>query len=228
MTLGEEFSPLRPGSLFEMQFSCPYLPLKDAFKNLRNEIYLVPDAPFLLQEEPFAKFHMGWNEEGLYFHMQCDKPFNDVFYPEFQRGDALQLFIDTRNNKTATILTRFCHQFLFLPKEVDGVQALETTRFRTDDAHELCNPQELVSDASFQKNSYSMNIFISSQCLHGYDPRECNRIGFTFCVYSSSGLKQHYSAHADEFSFESFPALWSTVKLNDETGSIRPTSRAKR
>jgi hypothetical protein len=228
MTLGEEFSPLRPGSLFEMQFACSYLPQKEPFKHLKDEVYLVPNAPFLLQEEAFAKIHMGWNEEGLYFHLECEKPFNDVFYPEFHRGDALQLFIDTRDNKSSTILTRFCHQFLFLPKEVEGVQALEITRFRTDDQHELCNPKDLVCESSFQKNDYSMHIFIPTQCLHGYDPNECNRIGFTFCVYAAGGLKQHFSAHSDEFSYESFPALWSRVYLKHENHSVRPASRPRR
>lgn len=227
MTLGEEFSPLLPASLFEMGFSCPYLPAKVASKLIKEDRYLVPEAPFLLKEEPFAKLHMGWNEEGLHFFLQCDRPFTDVFYPDFARGDALQLFIDTRNNKSTTILTKFCHQFLFLPKEIDGVQSLEITRFRTDDQHELCDPKELHSTAAFQKNSYTMHIFIPTQCLHGYDPAECNRIGFTYCVHAVGGFKQHFSAHSEEFTFESLPALWSNVRLSRENTSIRPTRSPK-
>lgn len=227
MTLGEEFSPLRPASLFEMGFSCPYLPVKEAAKLLKEEKYLVPDSPFLLKEEPFAKLHMGWNEEGLYFLLQCDRSFVDVFYPDFTRGDAFQLFIDTRNNKSTTILTKFCHQFLFLPKETDGIQSIELTRFRTDDQHELCDPKELNCTASFQKNSYSMNIFIPTQCLHGYDPAECNRIGFTYCVYGAGGFRQHFSSHSEEFAYESLPALWSNVRLSRENNPVRPTRRPK-
>lgn len=227
MTLGEEFSPLRPASLFEIGFNCHYLSAKEPFKKLKEEKYLIPHSSFLLQEEPFSKLYMGWNEDGLYYLLECEHPFGDVFYPDFSRGDGLQLLIDTRGNKTASMIHRFCHQFLFLPKEIDGVQALEITRFRTDDQHDLCDPKELACESHFQKNSYSMHIFIPAQCLHGYDPNECDRIGFSFCVYGAGGYRQHFTAHSEEFAFESLPALWSSVKLSRENTTLRQASRPR-
>lgn len=156
---------------------------------------------------------MGWNSEGLYFACEVSTPFQDVFYPEVSRGDSLELFLDTRDVKTSGYNTKFCHHFFFLPQEINSIKAGEITRFRTEDAHDLCDPKELQLHSALLKNGYSLKIFIPSQCLYGYDPEQFNRFGFTYRVNRLGGKPQHFAAVTDEFAIEQQPSLWSSVAL---------------
>ena len=84
-----------------------------------------------LAEESFAEIAACWNETGLFIDVFVNKPFEEACYPRFAEGDAVELFFDTRDLKTAGFATRFCHQFVFLPQPVLGIQAQEITHFRT-------------------------------------------------------------------------------------------------
>lgn len=220
---GDAFSPLRPASFFEVGFDCPKLKGKHPFQEIQDDAYSVPQTDFLLHEEAFASLHMGWLPEGLYFYCSISIPFKDVFYPEIVRGDSLELFIDTRDIKTASYPTKFCHHFFFLPKEIQSIQAEEITRFRNEDRHDLCDPSDLKVQAQFQKEGYAMKIFIPSQSLYGYDPGECSRIGFSYRVNRTGGAPQNFCVSPEEFAIEQQPFLWGRVRLIDANLSIRPT-----
>ena len=126
-------------------------------------------------------------------------------------------------------LTRsFATIFFFLPQAVEGIQAGEITRFRTDDGHELCDPGELHLKSEITKLKYILKIFIPSNCLNGYDPGECNHLGFSYRVNRYGGMPQHFSVVSDEFAFEQQPALWSRADLIHENTTIRKSSKKKR
>lgn len=227
-SLGESFIPLTPVNFFSLEFDCFYLPREFAGKKLNEPAYTLPDTSKLCLEEAFAKLSMGWNEEGLYFLCLVNTPFRDAFYPAINRGDSLELFIDTRAVKKTGFCDKFCHHFFFLPKEVDGMKAGEITRFRGDDSHEICNSKELHLESDIHKRGYSLKIFIPSYCLHGYDPVECDRLRFTYRINRCDGAPQHFSATSDEYAIEQYPSLWSRVALIHEDRPIRPTSKKRR
>jgi len=205
---------LAPVNFF--QISCDCLSIAPPFPKLskqKGEKYLLPDTTYLCAEESFANVHMGWNKEGIELYVVIDQKLQSSLYPEVTKGDSVELFFDTRNVKTSGFNTRFCHHFVFLAEAADGVQALELTRFRTEDAHELCDPKELKVKTIVSKDGYSMQIFIPSTCLVGYDPDQFTQLGFNYRINRFKGDPQHFSAITDEYKIEQQPSLWGSVKL---------------
>lgn len=207
----EGFIPLSPASFFNVQWDCPYL---EEVKALKEEKYKLPDTSALCKEEPFAALHMGWNENGLHFLCHSHSPFKDAFYPDITRGDSLEIFIDTRDRKQSGFNTKFCHHFFFLPQSIDGHKAEEITHFRTEDAHDLCDPKELHLASEIQSGGYLLKISIPSSCLFGYDPKQFQRLGFTYRINRWGKPPQHFSAITAEFPIEQHPSLWGSVQLN--------------
>ena len=175
--------------------------------------HLLPTTSSLCYEHPFAEVGVGWNSDGIAVAVDVAQPVRDVTYPDVTSGDSVELFIDTRDIKNSGFNTRFCHHFYFLPQAVEGHQAGEITHFRTDDAHELCDPNRLVVKSQKWQDRYTIHIFIPSQCLNGYDPEQCNRLGFSYRINRPDGPQQHFSAVTQEYNLEQQPALWSSVYL---------------
>lgn len=184
--------------------------------------YLLPDTSSLTNEKPFGKVALTWNKEGLEVFALIEQPFQRISYPDISQGDSLEVFIDTRDVKTSGYNTRFCHHFFALavpPEEKQSSesgetwQAEEISRFRNEDLHELCNPYDLKVQASFKKNNHTLQLFIPTHCLHGYDPDQVSRLGFTYRINRPDGPPQHLSVRSDDYKIEQQPSLWASVKL---------------
>jgi hypothetical protein len=167
----------------------------------------------LLFEETFADISMGWEAKGLHFQIASKKSFEDAFFPDYRKGDSVELFLDTRDLKSAGFLTRFCHHFVFFPKELEEGGSQEVTRFRTDDRHELCDPRLLECSCEFKRKGFLMKIFIPSECLYGYDPNSFDRIGFTYRINRPKGDPQHFVVSSDYLAIEQQPSLWSSIQM---------------
>lgn len=210
---------LSPVNFFQLSADCFYLdPTKKksgAFGlSVQNyHKHLLPNTSSLCSEEYFADIALGWNHEGIEAFVKINDPFQQIKYPDIAKGDSVELFLDTRDVKTSGYNTRFCHHFFFLPEAVEGRAAGELTRFRTEDRHELCDPADLQVSASFKDSGYQLNLFIPSQCLHGYDPDQFNRLGFTYRINRAQGGSQHFSVTSEEYQLEQQPSLWSSLKL---------------
>lgn len=217
----EDFVALTPVNFFQLNVDCHQV--GEAFPRLQAppKQYYLPDLSDLCSEPTFGKVAMGWNKEGLEFLLESGKPVRHCYYPDVARGDSLELFIDTRDVKTAGFNTRFCHHFFFLPEAIEGHIAGETTRFRTEDVHELCDPKELRVKAQIKANSYTLNIFIPAQCLYGYDPEQFGRIGFTYRINRPDGPSQHFSVVTEDYQIDQQPSLWSSVNLVKENSPLR-------
>ncbi|MGE0197611.1 MAG: hypothetical protein AB7N99_09670 [Simkaniaceae bacterium] len=187
----------------------PFSP--SGFFQVRTKIHrggrkqVLPDTTGLLVEEKFADLAVSWSPEGLSFTAQVKK------IPE--EGDYLELFIDTRDLKTTNSITRFCHHFLFYPEEVEGVQALEVTRFRGEDKHELADSSLFIVDTTVKRASYEMEIGIPQEALHGYNPSEFKRLGFCYRFVRKEGAPQHFGISSRFFALEKHPELWATLEL---------------
>lgn len=210
------FAKLTPVTFFQFQFDCHQIeaqPLASLGKRLHQKKYLLPDLSELCDEEAFAEVYIGWAKEGLAVFMKVNEPFKKAYQPSVQKGDSLELFIDTRDVKTSGHNTRYCHHFFCLPEEVDGLQAGELTHFRTEDAHEWCNHEDFQVNCSLHATSYTMLFFIPAHCLHGYDPDNFDRMGFAYRINRAAGSSQHFCAVTKEFQIEQQPSLWCTLKL---------------
>lgn len=202
---------LTPVNFFALSADCEYLKTKDLVPSLST--HALPSTAHLCHEYSFATVAMGWHEEGLGFQIQVDQAFTKATFPNIQYGDSVELMIDTRDVKTSGFNTRFCHHFFFLPEAVEGCQSGEKTHFRTEDRHPLCDPQLLQCQTKLGSNHYKMKIFIPSQCLYGYDPRQFDRLGFTYRINRAGGSSQHFSVVSEEYQIDQQPSLWSSLRL---------------
>lgn len=218
MTFSEEFASVTPVNFFQVSADCLSLPGEGAesFPYLNKKTYkkyLLPDTSVLCSESSFAEIAMGWSIDGLEFYIDIDSLFSKSVYPEITSGDSVELFIDTHDVKTSGFNTRFCHHFFFLAEGVDGCFAGELTRFRTEDSHPLCETSDLKVRVLNQASCYSLNIFIPKNCLHGYEPEQFDRLGFTYRINRTQGFPQHFSVVTDDYNIEQQPSLWGTIKL---------------
>jgi hypothetical protein len=179
----------------------------------RDKATRLPDTSELLHEEKFADVSMTWNDSGITVHVDVHKKFEEAAYPKFEEGDAIELFFDTRDLKEAGFPTRFCHHFLILPQEVQGVQALEMTRFRNEDSHPLCNPETIQVKAKIEPRRYTVDIHCPAEILHGYDPKGFDRLGFTYCIHRPKNGSQHFAVSSSYVPVAQHPSLWATCKL---------------
>lgn len=202
---------LNPLNFFGLSCECKHLPKKDKTPLPPN--YSLPDTTSLSGDYSFAQVCMGWHEEGLGFLIDVDQKFTKASYPDVTRGDSVELFIDTRDLKSAGFNTRFCHHFYFLPEAVDDHQFGEITRFRTEDRHDLCNSDLLQCQTKLMSGDYQLKIFIPTDCLFGYDPKQFDRLGFTYRINRASGKPQHFSVISDEYQIDQQPSLWASLKL---------------
>jgi hypothetical protein len=121
--------------------------------------------------------------------------------------------IDTRDIKTSGYNTRFCHHFFFLPEAVDERTCGEITHFRTEDRHPLCNAEKLQITTKKGSLHYQMEIFLPKEVLHGYDPSQVDRLGFTYRFNRKNDDPQLFCCSSFEFTIEEQPSLWSSLKL---------------
>ncbi len=205
-------SPLTPLSFFTISAEIPYL--KKAPKQWLKNPYLLPDTSAYLNEESFAKIAMGWNEDGFLFHIAVEKSFEEACFPEVEKGDGIEIFIDTRDLKSSKVMTRFCHHFVFLPKEVGGVLAKEVTSFRGEDSHALADSDHLKSKSTFGKGCYTVDIEIPTTALCGFEER---KVGFNYRITRPKYEGQHFAVSSRAFAINRHPSLWGTLNLGDNS-----------
>lgn len=203
--------PINPIHFFAISCDCNYLSYPEEVPSLIK--HLLPSTHDLTHEESFAKVAMGWREEGISLNIQVKRSVIQSFYPKIEQGDSIELFFDTRDLKSAGFNTRFCHHFFFLPTALDGVYKGEITRFRTEDSHPLCDSQLLECQTQIKKNNYQMKIFIPSQCLYGYDPKQFDRLGFTYRINRHQGKPQHFAVVSEDYQIDQQPSLWGSLNL---------------
>jgi len=201
MTLFEELPALSPVQFFSLSWDCPYYK-GTGFK--ANDDTRLPAVEDLCAEEAFADLFMAWNEEKLALEVRVRSR---------TEGDSVELFFDTRDLKTKSHLSKFCHHFLFMPDSLEGVYGREITRFYNDEMHRLADPDELQVLVEGKESSYTLKIEIPATCLFGYDPLQFPRIGFTYRINRAGAPAQHFAISSEEFSIEQQPALWATLQF---------------
>ncbi|MBB63880.1 MAG: hypothetical protein CMO81_02330 [Waddliaceae bacterium] len=206
----EESLELSVLNFFSLSTEVRYAP--SGIKNL-NQHYCLPNSAEISGEEEFVDWRMAWTDEGLLCDVKVEQPVGYVDAKRPRDGDSIELFIDTRDFKGAGYNTKYCHHFFFLPKKADGAVAGEITNFRSDDAHDLCDPLLLFCDTKIQANTYQMRIHIHRDALVGFNP-EFGRIGFSYRVNCFQGPTQHFSVTStDVVKIEEQPSLWASLGL---------------
>lgn len=208
----EEVLPLSPLLFFKVRASLPKkedLSLKTCFK----KPYLLPNFSPLLGERSFADVAGCYSLDGLTFAFHIHAPFTSVEYPEYEKGDAIELAIDTRNVHTARIFHRFCHHFLILSDYFGQTSALEITRFRGEDRHELCRMGDIEVQREFSKTHYKIKVHFPSHILHGFDPTSYPLMGFTYKIHRAQHKPQHFHLSSYDYNVMTVPMLYAELSL---------------
>jgi hypothetical protein len=205
----EDLPSLSPVQFFGLSAECHFLS-KGQLKPDRQ--YLLPSSSDLLGEESFVEIYVAWNFEKIKFLVESSVPFQEVNETDFRKGDSIEIFLDTRDLKSKGI-TRFCHHFVFFPALCQGYFGREVTRFRNEDTHKLCHPEDLIVSTKVLSRGYVLEIEIPSQCLTGFDPIAFPRIGFTYRINRKAAPPQHFAVSSEEYNIEQHPSTWGTLKL---------------
>jgi hypothetical protein len=211
----EEIFPFPPASFLHVAVDVE--PYKGFVKSPYKKPFLLPNTDVLLDEESFAKVSLSYSSEGLFLSVLVEKAFENVTFPSVEQGDSFECFLDTRDLKTAGSIHKFCHHFVFFPKEIGDKKGCELTKFRGDDAHPLCDSSLLNVETTFKKQSYEMLICIDREALYGFDPHSFNRLGFTYRINRVGGEPQHFNLSSRDYAIEKYPSLWASLKLKPQT-----------
>jgi hypothetical protein len=197
--------PRALGSDFlEVEWTIPFL---RSFKEVEQHASsMVPSMEkFTLQEE-FADVYMGISKTELYAIFDVNSPLEKTFYPEFKKGDAIELIIDTNPSKTQTVTTSSVHHLVFLPIPYEGVLAKEITRFRGNETRGLISDEELKFSVQPGKKGYKMSISLSLNSLKGFDPSK-KGLGIGFRIHRYKGAVQEFPHNGQSMHFDVHPNL---------------------
>jgi hypothetical protein len=202
-----ELPQFRPSSFIQIEQSIFYYP--PALKEDLPKKFILPDACDLNHSDRLAETAISWSEKGINFQLEFFSG-NKKRIPASSENAIIELFIDTRDVKSAGTTHKFCHHFIFHTGETDGPPAMEISRFRTDDRHPPCDPSMLQL---IKKSKCRIHLYLPSESLFGYDPKQFHRMGFTYRIKSKELGTQLFAVHDAEFKIEQHPALWGSLKL---------------
>lgn len=202
-------SPILPIDFFSFS-----LQLKEVeWKKKLQKKHEIPNFSSLICEKPFSKVRMGWNIKGLCFEIEIDKIFEEAFFPDYRKGDSVEIFLDTRDRKTGTIPTRFCHHFVFLPVLVDGSQVWEIDLFRTDDRHPLVETEKIEVQTEFSQKGYQMRMVCPAETLYGFEPLSFDRLGFSYRINGKGKNPNHFTVSSSSLDVQQHPSRWVSMQL---------------
>ena len=207
-------------AFFAYSFVCPYRvepPKIDG--NLRDwdETCRIPDLMGVDGQESFASFYMAWDDSGLYFALEVENKTRYRIDPRnITRGDCLELWIDTRDVKDAQRANRYCHHFYFLPGGTgkDGKKPIgrQTTIDQAREQAPPCPEDSIQVGLKRLKKSYRMEIKLPASGLNGFQPREFDRLGFTYLLHDAQFGVQSWSAGPEQL-VDRDPGTWGTAEL---------------
>lgn len=207
----QELAPFSPISFFSLELPLRKITSKHSFL---TDTFSLPSFCKMAAEEEFAKVYAGWNEKGLQFCFSIKQPLGEVFYPEYRKGDAVEIFVNTRQVKQRREFSSFCHHFVFFPEKIEGFYGREISRFRGD-SHKLCSPEELEVEIEALPSFYLLSIQIPSHCLYGFDPWQFQKLGFTYQIHRYQKQAQHFAVCSSNFLPEKNPHLWACLSLSN-------------
>jgi len=191
-------------------------PTREA-KPLGDE-YNLPSFGELEARRCFATLRMGWNEQGIGFDLhvagKAQPPWCRA--TRVEDSDGLSLWIDTRDSHQVHRANRFCHHFIFLPagggNRMDQPVAVMLPINRARDLPKPVEPKQLLVKGACGAEGYSLQGFVPSSALTGYDAAEHPKLGFCYAVIDRELGWQTFSI-GPEFPIGEDPSLWGTLEL---------------
>ena len=169
--------------------------------------------------ESFATVWMAWESDALWFAVKVPRTRAPQVIPNRPAsGDCVELYIDTRDVRSAHRAGRYCHKFIFAPQGRAG-RARHPFFEHAEIARATASPPKVTPDqvevaASIEPESYSMEIRLPAEALFGYDVETNRRLGLAYVIHDIERPMQVWP-HSADLPVWVDPALWAVVELVD-------------
>ena len=129
-----------------------------------------------------------------------------------------QFWIDTRDTRTVSRATRFCHRFVVRLEVAKSRQLLVDVSQRPiarAQADAPLHKSELFDTrAELGKSGWMLELFLPAQALNGFDPDTNRRLGFAYQI-GDHVRDDQFLGVGREFPVGENPSLWATLELCD-------------
>lgn len=186
---------------------------KEKKNKANNKDFLLDNFSKCLSQDELSDVYLSYDDENLYCVAHVLTSFKKSFYPDYHRGDCLEVFINTRPSNESYVVTKFCHHFIFFPQQVEGLWGKEITKFRNDDMHENCSSKDLEVEVEKKNDSYIISCSIPFRCLHGFEIQNFEDIGFSYRINIADQLPLDFVSSSFEYPIERLQLLWANVKF---------------
>lgn len=168
---------------------------------------------------PYANVWAAWSPEGLWFAVRVPRTKAPRVLPKrLSEGDSFELYIDTRDIRSAHRAGRYCHKFVLAP--VGGPGNARSPLFQHQEIQRALTSPPLVERSHVEIASrtsdagYSLELYIPASALNGYDVEITRRMGLAYVLRDT---ERHIQAwpHSSELPIWSDTSLWSTIELVD-------------
>jgi hypothetical protein len=180
----------------------------------------LPDLRQLDGGASWAQIRVGWNPGGLGIAVLADGVASEQLNRGRPEGFATaQFWVDTRDTRTVSRATRFCHRFVaeLQPAKAKGqldVKAAHRPIARATAEPPSCPPSLISARAELSRTGWMLELFLPAQALNGFDHETNRRLGFAYQIADYVRDDQFFTA-GREFPVGENPSLWATLELRD-------------
>ena len=179
---------------------------------------LLPDIGDLEDARAVGQLAMAWNLQGLGVCLTVSGKKRPLFceVDEPTESDGLQLWVDTRNTQSIHRASRFCHRFCLLPSgagpKADKPHAVQLPIPQAREDAPVAKAELIRVAARVHKTGYTLETWLPSEVLNGFDPEANPSLGFYYAVRDAE-LGEQFLSVGRAFPFAQDPSLWATLEL---------------
>lgn len=198
----KETNPITPLSFFETRFALR-----------QGKLTKLPHFEYLLAEESFAKVSMHWGDTRFSWRFDVSRAIEECFFPDYKKGDAIELFLNTHPFQGQKSFSVYCYHFLLLPSPDLDCQFYELSKLKGEETRrEILSVDKVSIQEKIFKRGYELELSIPFEELYGMD-QKIKHIGFTYRIFSKQSSPQHFAVSSRNFELESHPSLWAQIEL---------------
>jgi hypothetical protein len=180
----------------------------------------LPDLKPLESAASWAEVRLGWNPDGLGITASAGGITPQHLAERRPEGFAIaQFWVDTRDTRNVSRATKFCHRFVVRIDRGDARGKLEAQVAQRPIARAVADAplgrfDDIPVRVELFRTSWTLELFLSSQVLNGFDPDTNRRLGLGYQISDFIRDDQFLGVGRD-FPVGENPSLWATIELQD-------------
>jgi hypothetical protein len=166
--------------------------------------------------QPRAEVHLAWAKEGIYGAVAVRDSKVQVHDPKsFWAGDALELFLDTADNKRPRSAAEGDHQFWFVPLPDANRVYLGQWKMKDEIPATRYDIPAIRGAATRTADGYTMEFLLPAGQIRNYHPQVGSRLGLNLnlTIQGTPSSREAYWPGAKKSGVNAHPERWGTVLL---------------